>query len=89
MRRIIFLFVANLDLPYFSTLSHIKHHFKKKLLNVNLGFDCFFNSCLVLRRTELNITINAHKGLFKVPVILSDINEICNFSTDFRKNKEI
>jgi hypothetical protein len=40
---------------------------------------------LVLRRIQRDITINVHRSLCKVPLLLSDFNETWIFSADFRK----
>ena len=40
---------------------------------------------LILRRMQLDITINVHRSSCKWALFLSDVNKIWIFSTDFRK----
>ena len=39
---------------------------------------------LILRRNEQDIIENVHRSSYNIFVILADINETQNFSTDFR-----
>jgi hypothetical protein len=90
MRRIILSSVARLAVPYFSTLSHKRHDFRKKML---LNIKCVFwfsvqllsETFLVLRRIHRDIIINVHRSSCKVPLLLSDFNGYWIFLTDVRK----
>jgi hypothetical protein len=46
MRHIILPSVVCSALPHFSTLSHKRHDFLEKLLNITVSFDFFYNFCL-------------------------------------------
>jgi hypothetical protein len=70
MRRIILSSVACLALQYFSTLSHKRHDFRKRLLNIK----CFFWLCLqllsetylILRRLQRDTIINVRRSACKI-----------------------
>jgi hypothetical protein len=89
MRRIIWSSVACLVLPYFFTLSHKQHEFRKNILNIKCVFWFFLNllseTFLILRRIQRDIIVNVHRSHVKYPLFLSDFNETWIFSTDFRK----
>jgi hypothetical protein len=88
MRSIILSSVACLALLYVSTLSHKRHDFRKKLLNIKCVFWFFLQllseTFLILRRIQRDIIINVHRSLCKVPLLLSDFNESRIFSIYFR-----
>jgi hypothetical protein len=66
--------VACLDLPYFSTLSHKQHIFRKNLLNMFLfSLQLLSATFLILRRIQQDIIINVQRSSCKVPVILVTI----------------
>ena len=77
--------LACLALQYFSTLSHIRHNFRKKLLNIKCMFlfslRLLAETALILRRNERDVIKNVYRSSCKVP----DVNEPWNLSTDFRK----
>ena len=89
MRRIILLSVACLAVLNFFTLSHKRHDFLKKLLNIK----CVFWFCLqllsekflIVRRIQRDIIINLHKSSCKVTLLLSDLMKTRIFSIDFTK----
>jgi hypothetical protein len=62
-------------LPYFYTLSHERHDFrkkKKKVIEHKVVFDflyIFYEIFLTLRRSKRVIIINEHRFACKVPVI--------------------
>ena len=89
MRPIIFSFVACLDLPYFSTLSHKSHDFGKKsyehkfcVLIFSTNFVWIFR---ILRRIQRDININVCTLHLKCPLHLPDFNLRLIISTKFRK----
>ena len=72
----------------FSTLSHQRHDFWKKFLNIESVFIfsiILSETFLILRRIRRDIIINLHRSLFKYLLFLSDFNETWIFSIDFRK----
>jgi hypothetical protein len=75
MRRIILSSVACLAVPYFSTLSHKRHGFHKKVIEHNICVLIFsttlFETFLILARIQRDIIINVHTSLCKVPLFLS------------------
>jgi len=62
---VILLYLAYLVLPYFSTLSHKRHDFRKKLFSIKCVFwfslPLLSETFLILRRNELDIIINVHR----------------------------
>jgi hypothetical protein len=89
MRRIILSSVACLAVPYFSTLSHKRHDFRKNIIGHKMCILIFsatlFETFHILRRIERDIDINVHRSSCKVPLLLSDFNQNWIFSTDFQK----
>ena len=92
--RAIFSSVACPALPYFSTLSHKRHDFRRKKL---LKTKCVFwftlhllpGTFLIPRKIERNMT-KIYIGLHvKYPLFLSDFNATWIFSTGFSKNTQI
>jgi hypothetical protein len=87
MRHIVLSPVACLPLPYFATLSHKRHDFRKKLLNIKCVFWFSIQLCLkhFLFQDEVSeILSQMYTGLHvKCSTFLSDFNETWFFSTDF------
>jgi hypothetical protein len=88
MRHITLSSVACPAVQYFSTLSHKRHDFPKKLLNVKcvvwVSLPLESETFLILRRIQRDSTIKV--GLHaKYPLFFSDFNQIWILSTDFRK----
>jgi len=58
----------------FSTLSHKRHDFPEKVLNIKKLFlfpvECLSETVLILRRILRNIIISVHASSCKVPAIL-------------------
>jgi hypothetical protein len=82
--------VACPSLPYVSTLSHIRHDFRKKLLNIKCVFyhRKFYLKHLILRITERDSIINVFTPSCKVLVTLVRFQFILASSTDL-KNTQI
>ena len=82
--------VASLAAPYFSTLSHKWHDFRKNVLNIKcvLWFyvQLLSKTLFILRRIQQDIIINVHKCPCKVPLCLSYFNENWIFLTHIPKN---
>ena len=77
---------------YFCTLSHKPHDLRggKKPLNIKFIFwfslQLLSEIFLILGRIRRGMFINMYTGLHvKFPLFLSDFNEACTFSTEFRK----
>jgi hypothetical protein len=76
MRRIILSSVACLAVPYFYTLPHKRHDFRKKkkmILNIKCVLILSKNSSeifLILSMMQRDIIINIHRSPCKVAVIL-------------------
>jgi hypothetical protein len=68
MRRVILSSVACAALSYFSTLSHKRHDFRKKVTVHKMCVLIFFTTFLVLRRLERDVIINVHSYSCKTPV---------------------
>jgi len=66
MRRIILSSLACLTVPYFSTLSHKRHDFRKIFLNIKCLFwfslQLLSELFLILKRIRRDIIINAHRS---------------------------
>ena len=74
MRRIILSSVACPVLPYFCTLSHKRHDFRKNVTEhkkcVWFSIQIFSEAFIILRRNERDIIINVRRSSCKVPVTL-------------------
>jgi hypothetical protein len=73
MHRIILSSVACLAVPYFFTLSHKRHDFRKNVIEHKMCALIFATTLsetlLILRSIQRDIIINVHKYSCKVPVI--------------------
>ena len=93
-RYIVTSFVAPLASPYFSTLSHKRHDFRKKKSYWTLNVFWFSqqrlsNTFLILSRIQWDTVINVKRLDVKYALFLSNFNETWIFSTYFRKNSSI
>ena len=88
LRRIILSCLTCLDIPYFSSLSHKRHSFRTRILNVQYVF--WFSVQLSAERIQRDI-IYLRRYSCKLPVILirfySDLNFLYNFF--FEKSSNI
>jgi hypothetical protein len=79
MRHIILSSVACLAVPYFSTLSHKRYHFRVKVIEHKMCVLIFSTTLsetfLILKIIQRDITINVHRAVCKVPLLLSDLTE--------------
>jgi hypothetical protein len=93
MCRIILSSVACLAVPYFSTLSHKRHDFRKKVIEHKmcvLTFSTILSeTLLILRRIQRDIIINIHRSSCTLPVILVRFEWNLNFLYTFCKNTQI
>jgi hypothetical protein len=72
MRHIILPSGACPAVPYFPTLSHKRHDFREKLLDINTCLDfaySIFETFLILKKIQQVIVINDHGSACEVPVI--------------------
>jgi len=88
-RSIVLSFVACPSVPYYSTLTHKRHDFRKNFIVhemcVLIFSEILSEKFLILRINErLYIRLRVKYLLF-----LSDFNETWVFSTDFKKNTQI
>jgi hypothetical protein len=70
----------------FSTLSHKRHGFRKKVVGHKIwvfSLQLSSETFLILRKIQQHISV--HRFSCKVPLFLSDFNERCIFQGDFRK----
>ena len=68
----VFISVSSPAVTYFFTSTHIWHKARKNLLNIECVFDFLYNFSLrhvILRRTQEDVIINAHRSSCKVPPI--------------------
>ena len=75
-------------LPYFSTLSHKRHDFRKHFIEhkfcLLIFLNFFFSETVLILRTRRDIFIMYTGFHIKYPLFLSDLNENCIFWTGFR-----
>jgi hypothetical protein len=75
MRRIMFLSVASLAPPYFSTLSHIRHDFQKKVVERKVISSTTSDTFLILRIIQRDIITNYVRIHVKYALFLSDFKD--------------
>jgi hypothetical protein len=88
MRRVILSTLACPGVPYFSTLSHKWHNFRKEVffyIKCVLIFSTKFFWNVSIRKIRRDVCQNICVGLY---LILSDFNQTWVFSTDFRKTSK-
>jgi len=77
---------------YFPTFSQKTAPFSEKSFwTQNLSFDFLYDFCMkhfFLRRNERDMAKDVYWSTCKVPLLLSDFNDIWIFLTDFRKNPQ-
>ena len=87
MRRIILSSAACQALPYFSTLSHKQHDFRKNVLNIKcvlwVPLQLLSEEFTFLRTAERDIIINVQNSACKIPVILVRYSWHLNFLYSF------
>jgi hypothetical protein len=69
MRHIVTSFLASFAPPYFSTLSHKEHDFRKKKKRVT-EYKILFQAFLIVRRNQRDTVINVKTPACQLPVIL-------------------
>jgi hypothetical protein len=80
MRRVMSSSVARLAVPYFSTLSHKRHNFRKRVVEhkmcILFSLQLLSETFLILRRIERDI-INVHTSSCEagLPIILVSFDE--------------
>jgi hypothetical protein len=66
VRHVVLSSVASPAIPYFSTLSHKRHNFRKKLLSIKCVFRfslrLLSERCLILSSIQRGIVINVHRS---------------------------
>jgi hypothetical protein len=81
--------MASLASPYFTTLSHKRHDFRKKFIRLKmcvLRFSTTFSKTyLILQRIQLDIVINVKTSSCEVPFILVGLEWNLNFLDIFSK----
>jgi len=84
---------SNLCLHYFSTLSHKRHDFQKRLLNIKCVFrfalQGLSETFLILKTIVRHMVINVYCSSCEVPVILVRFKRNLNFLERCSKNTEI
>ena len=90
IQNIISLSVACMDLPYFFTFSHKLHRLWTKVIEYKICIliSCtkFCETCLILRRNERDIIINAYRSSCNVSIISFVFYRRFNFLNIFSKN---
>jgi hypothetical protein len=70
MRHIILSSVACPAVPYFYTLSRIRHDFRENVIEHKMCVLIYFETFFILRRIRQDVIINVHRYSSKVPVII-------------------